>query len=325
MRIVLVDPSRTVQKIVERLLLAQGHDVRSFSNEWGALEHVRRDTAVDAVICSGELESMSGLGMCSEIREIAGDKRFIYVLLMSSNFGAQQLIDALDSGADDFVRKPPVPEELYARLRAAERVIGMQRELMRLATTDPLTGLLNRRAFFEQAQECCSSRLANVSSIMLDIDHFKSINDTYGHAAGDDTIRRVADVVTTHSKFAGRLGGEELAILLEDTSLAAAVEVAELIRSRIQQLRVRAPDGIITLTASLGVSERRPGETIDELLKRADLALYAAKQTGRNRVVAADSATFISTAGARTSRIRGASRLRETRSHVNTSECQMAR
>ena len=159
---------------------------------------------------------MSGLELCWETRVLAGRDRPIYVILMSSSIDKSLLGEALDSGADDFISKPPVADELYARLRAAERFGSMQRELVRLASVDPLTGLHNRRVFFELAeaaralQECGA-----LTAIMLDIDHFKRVNDLYGHDVGDQAIAAVAKTAATEGAMIGRLGGEEFAMLLE--------------------------------------------------------------------------------------------------------------
>jgi PleD family two-component response regulator len=134
---------------------------------------------------------MSGVELCWEARLLASRQRPIYVLMMSTQYDHRSLIEALDSGADDFIGKPPLAEELYARLRAAERILSMQRDLIRLATIDPLTGLSNRRGFFERATEACA-RVAppdgSLSAIILDIDNFKHINDSYGHETGDEAI-----------------------------------------------------------------------------------------------------------------------------------------
>ena len=294
MRIVLVDPSRTVLKCVARLLEARGHDVRGFTDGREALACIAADPAVGAVITSAELISMSGLELCWETRLLTGPHRAIYIILMSSNRDAHNLGEALDSGADDFIGKPPVADELYARLRAAERIATMQGELIRLATTDPLTGLLNRRAFFERAEDACARTARGggpLAAVMLDIDHFKHINDSHGHDTGDVVLRRVA----TEAREAidgcgsvGRLGGEEFAAVIEGLPLAQATAVAEGVRLRIASLRFAVPGGELTLTCSFGVAARAAGEAIDHLLKRADVALYAAKSGGRNRVVTAD-------------------------------------
>jgi diguanylate cyclase (GGDEF)-like protein len=272
---------------VTRLLQARDHEVRPFADGADALACMCEDGDVDAMITSAELGEMSGLELCWETRILAGRDRPIYVILMSSNIDKQKLGEALDSGADDFISKPPVPDELYARLRAAERLGTMQRELVRLASCDPLTGLHNRRVFFERA-ECASQRCPMVTAIMLDIDHFKRINDVFGHDIGDQAIAAVAQVIATEGAVTGRLGGEEFALLLEGRTIEEGVVIAERLRTQTSALRFETAHGIMTLSCSFGVSERKHGENIDDLLKRADVALYAAKTGGRNRVVAAD-------------------------------------
>src|SRR5688500_7239897 len=154
MRILLVDPSRTALKFVTRLLEAAEHEVRSFTDELQALDCLAQDPQIDALLTSVELgDTMSGLELCWRARLVAGDRRPLYIIVMSSNYERGQLVEALDSGADDFIGKPPAADELYARLRTAARVVGMQRDLIRLASTDPLTGAFNRRAFFRAAGE----------------------------------------------------------------------------------------------------------------------------------------------------------------------------
>jgi two-component system, cell cycle response regulator len=290
MRVVLVDPSRTVLKFVARLLEARGDEVRPFTDGRVALAYVKDDPSVDALITSAEPLSISGLELCWETRLLAGERRAIYVILMSSNQERRNLIEALDSGADDFIGKPPVAEELYARLRAAERLASMHRDLMQLASLDSLTGIFNRRAFFERAEETLAQvpAIGTFSAIMLDIDHFKRINDVHGHPMGDRAIRDVASVIAGTGEIVGRLGGEEFAVLLPGRNLAAGAEIAERLRGEMAALRLNADDQIITLTCSLGVSEWHAGESVDDMLRRADMALYTAKRSGRDQVVRAD-------------------------------------
>ncbi|MBZ0148529.1 MAG: diguanylate cyclase [Pseudorhodoplanes sp.] len=292
MRIVLVDSSRTVLKAVQRMLAVRGHDVIPFTDGHAALAHIKADSEVAAVITSAELASMTGIEMCWETRLIASTHRPIYIMLMSSNYDRAHLAEALDMGADDFIGKPPVAEELYARLRSAERFNAMQSELIRLATTDPLTGVRNRRAFFDWAQAACARARdgAPLSAVIFDIDHFKKINDSYGHDVGDIALRGVTSAAAEGSGILARLGGEEFAILLDQTLLAQAVARAEALRQRIAALRFDTVRGAMSLTCSFGVAEWQPGDTIDSLLKRADGALYAAKRDGRNRVVTANAA-----------------------------------
>jgi two-component system cell cycle response regulator len=286
MRIVVVDPSRTVLKIVARLLEAGNHEVYPFIDGPAALEHIKSDPDIDALITSVELGSMSGPELCWNVRLLSNNRQPIYIVLMSANYEHRKLIEALDNGADDFIGKPPATEELYARLRAAERLRAMQRELVRMATTDPLSGLLNRRAFFERAQEACASVDGSLAAIMFDVDHFKQINDNFGHGIGDDVIRSIATEVMFEQGIAGRLGGEEFAIVLPENTLAHATEVAERLRVKFADLFLATVEKPVRFTCSFGVSQWRSGESIDELLKRADLALYSAKHAGRNCVVA---------------------------------------
>src|SRR5579863_900733 len=153
---------------------------------------------------------------------------------------------------------------------------------------DPLTGLFNRRAFFERAHQAivrarASSRPA---AILFDMDHFKRINDTYGHDVGDRVLRDISREAASDRMIVGRLGGEEFAILLEESNLEAGFALAEELRSRMAALTFDTDRGRLTVTCSFGVAEWDQGENIDQLLKRADAALYEAKAEGRNRVVA---------------------------------------
>jgi two-component system cell cycle response regulator len=310
MRVVLVDPSRTVLKCVTRAIEAQRHDVHPFTDSTEALQYIKLNHCVDVLITSAQLASMSGRELCSEVRRVASCRRPIYILLMSSSDELSNLIEALNSGADDFISKPPITEELYARLRAANRIVSMQRELIGLATTDFLTGLLNRRAFFENANEVCRrAEMGGVlSTIMLDIDHFKRINDVYGHSGGDEALRAIARVVSKEGKIVGRLGGEEFAILLEGAPLSRAVEIAEGLRLGLEELEILIGQQKISLTCSFGVSQWQIDDSIDILLGRADVALYKAKTNGRNRVVAGECMLNVAGYDRSKSAVRSASR-----------------
>lgn len=290
MHVALVDPSRTVLKYVTGLLQARQHEVTPFTDGRDALEFLQTNLAVSAVITSAELGPMAGVDLCAQARSLASTRRPLYIILMSSTDDRNYLIKALDSGADDFMGKPPVPEELYARLRAAERLITTQTDLLRLATTDSLTSLLNRRAFFERAELSLARAQAgaSLSAILCDIDHFKRINDLYGHAVGDAALRAVTAVIADATANAGRLGGEEFAVLVEDAGLEQAAALAEQLRRGVEKRNFGGNGETLSLTCSFGVSEWRPSDSIDALLRRADAGLYAAKSGGRNRVIATD-------------------------------------
>ncbi len=295
MHIVVADQNRIVLKAVSRLLESAGHVVSTYAGGREALDFIRSSPDVSALITSGELASMSGLELCWETRLLTDRDRAIYVILMSSNSEQKHIINALDSGADEFIQKPPAAEELYARLRSAERQLRMQRELIRLAMVDSLTGVYNRRAFFEKAERFSTAAPAGAvgsAAIMFDVDHFKRVNDTFGHDVGDQVLRAIGHEAWRQAAIVGRLGGEEFAILIEAATLDAAMAHAERLRGVLAALSFDTAQGEMSITCSFGVAERQPGEAVDHLLKRADIALYEAKNGGRNRVVAAPPADF---------------------------------
>jgi diguanylate cyclase (GGDEF)-like protein len=310
MQTIVVDPSRTVLKIVGGLLESAGHRAHMFTDGREALDCLRANHDIEAMITSVELPSISGIELCRMARTIASSHRPIYIMVMSSSREQARLVKALEGGADDYIGKPPATEELFARLRAAERLGSMQRDLVRLATTDPLTGLLNRRAFFERAEEACAQLVSGrkLSALMFDVDHFKRINDNYGHGVGDEVIRAVADEAMLTSEIAGRLGGEEFALLLKEKSVPEALEVAERLRARIASLALSTHGHEVKFTCSFGVEEWEYGDTIDDLLRRADLALYQAKAGGRNRVIGYDPALGVAGGAKRTGTIRAIDR-----------------
>jgi two-component system, cell cycle response regulator len=288
MLIALVEPSRVGRIIMTSLLEKQGHVVVPFGDGGEALECIRRDAAIEVVVTSLEAPTVSGLELCWHARTLASKGRPLYVIAMSSSYDNDRLAIALDSGADDFISKPPSEQELTARLRAAERLLLVQQKLVRMAMLDPLTNLLNRRAFLDSATPAlvlAEKLSAPLSLLMIDIDHFKRVNDTYGHHAGDEVIRKLAARLGEISTISGRLGGEEFAVVLEMTSEQEAVAIAEALRLEVAGWRFTQDEYGLSITTSIGVAQHKADEAIPDLLKRADVALYTAKNAGRNRVV----------------------------------------
>ena len=285
MHVALIDPSRVVLKIVTEMLTAGGHTVVAFTDSGKALAHVEADPTGTCVLTSLEVQPICGLELCWSLRALASDRRPLTILVMSAAREERSLSEVLDSGADDFLAKPPSVQELYGRLRSAERVLKLQHSLIQQADTDHLTGLLNRGALMRRAGDALANASAGapLTLLQIDIDHFKGINDRYGHDVGDVVIRCVARTLRETGAIAGRLGGEEFAVLMPGHGLAGAAVVAHRIRRQCAATTVpRQPD--LRFTASIGLAEWTPGDTIDTLLKRADLALYAAKRAGRDRV-----------------------------------------
>jgi diguanylate cyclase (GGDEF)-like protein len=165
----------------------------------------------------------------------------------------------------------------------------MQNALIELATTDVLTGLLNRRAFVERLEDQIKdgSIKGRISVLIVDLDQFKSINDTFGHEVGDRVLKATSTELKALNLSAGRLGGEEFAVLMK-ASLDDAKEAAEHLRKSISNIIVPADTEAIKITCSIGVTEWVSGDTVDSILRRADIALYEAKRSGRNCVIAAD-------------------------------------
>jgi two-component system, cell cycle response regulator len=319
MRIVLVDASRMVLRIIAAQLQARGHAVEMTTDGLEALALIRNNTDVDVVITSVELPSLSGLELCWEARLVSAEQqRPLHIIMMSSNTDDAKLSEALDTGADDFIRKPPSANALYARLRSAARSLRNERELIRLADIDPLTELLNRRAFFERAKHAIerASSVAPLSAIMLDIDRFKQVNDCHGHDVGDQVIRAVAREISRVSHLVGRLGGEEFAVVLADEAVANDRAIANAVRISCSELSFEGKDGPFAISCSFGVARWQSGMTIDRLLKRADLSLYEAKRLGRNRVVCDDASVIESARPQQQSSVRSARPARPDGSRV---------
>jgi two-component system cell cycle response regulator len=285
MHAAVVDPSRVVLKIMMQLLAEQG-TVSGFVDSDSALQCIKNDPTVDVLITSLEVQPMSGLELCWETRLAISAERPLYIIVMSSLGDERKLAEALDCGADDLIAKPVKRIELLARLRMAGRLKSAQLDLVRLTETDPLTGLLNRRAFFDRLTKLLKNpdNAVPVSAIMLDIDQFKRINDIYGHQVGDAVIKRIAIEVDKVAGDVGRLGGEEFAIVLKGYDENRAYSLADNLRQSCANIQFIGNGEPFHVTCSFGVSEWSGIDASDDLLKQADVALYQAKASGRNCV-----------------------------------------
>lgn len=286
MHVIIVDPSRVVQHKLALELEAAGCLVDCFSSSDLALQFVAQTRSVDVVLTSLELEPNSGLELCWRLRTVVGEKRPLHIIVMSSNSSERALAEALDCGADDFTLKPVRSEELTARLRAANRIITMQRQLIALAETDELTGVMNRRAFLslmeEKRQEL--DETDDLTVCLLDIDRFKNVNDTHGHDIGDIVIKTVAQLAEEEAPIVARLGGEEFALAFPVLNEAEAHDWCETIRKAIADHPYDGTNGTFNVTCSIGMSCWAAKEPLGAALKRADIALMNAKRGGRNQV-----------------------------------------
>lgn len=257
---------------------------------------------VDVVLCDLEMPGMDGLELLA-LMNAEGRLREIPVILLTGNESHAEKIRCLGEGASDYVTKPFHAGELVARLRVQLKIKTLQdslresnRQLARLSTTDPLTGLANRRSFMERLQAALlqSQRTGMpLGLIMIDLDHFKMVNDTYGHPGGDQVLCEVAALLSRQMRpydLAARFGGEEFAIILPETDLPGSYGVAERLREEVARHLFAAPAARARVTASLGVATL-PGvgsATAESLIRLADDALYQAKDQGRNCVVTAE-------------------------------------
>jgi two-component system, cell cycle response regulator len=290
MHAAVVDPSRVVLKLVAELLAERGERTTDFTDSAAALRAIRSDPTIDLLITSLEVQPLTGLELCWEARLSMPAQRPFYIIVMSSASDDHKLSEALDCGADDLISKPLRSLELHARLRMASRLKEAHLRLVRLAETDPLTGLLNRRAFFERLNGMLAiPELAPLlTAVLCDIDHFKKVNDTYGHDVGDIVLKRIATEVSCVAEMCGRLGGEEFAFILRGSTPVKSFHMADALRKRCEVIRfTEAGDPPFQVTCSFGLSGGQEGDTADDVLKRADIALYQAKAGGRNRVQAA--------------------------------------
>jgi two-component system, cell cycle response regulator len=247
---------------------------------------------------------MDGVTLCRRARQ-ANLNGYLYILLLTSHGLTADIVAGLDAGADDYLKKPADEAELLARLKAGRRIINLERSLREaqtqlalLASTDPLLETYNRRHLMVELPRELerARRYGRALSVMVaDLDHFKHVNDVYGHHIGDAVLvefSRVARSCIRRSDWIARSGGEEFVIVLPETPLENALLTAEKVRVACESSPIQAGTAAIRLTASFGVAAMNPAEdparAVTELLRQADTALYRSKHAGRNRVSAAD-------------------------------------
>ncbi|HEY0158619.1 MAG TPA: diguanylate cyclase [Thermoanaerobaculia bacterium] len=288
--IILVEDDANVSHLISRQLTRAGYAVKDVGTIAAARELVGR-CEWDLAVLDRNLPDGDGLELCRELRLACPHGYIVMVTGVDSDAGK---LEGFAHGADDYVTKPFVIDELLARIRAGVRIVHLQKALMEsnrqleeLSLTDGLTGIRNRRAFDERLHEAFehAKRYERpLSLVVLDVDLFKQINDNHGHDAGDSVLRGVAHLVTSCTRatdFVARIGGEEFAVVLPETPLFEAMQFAEKIRSRIAVTPVAG----LHLTVSLGVANALHSRVRNtaELFHAADQALYRAKANGRNR------------------------------------------
>lgn len=296
MRVLAAEDNPVFQSMLRSMLTKWGYEAviaHSGTEAWRILE---AEDAPRLAVLDWMMPGMDGVEICRRIRS-SNREPYIYILLLTARTESQDLIDGMNAGADDYLTKPFNSHELRVRLHAGRRILDLQEELLKArealrdqATHDGLTGLLNRTSILEKLDdELARAARARtpVSAIMVDLDRFKSINDTYGHLAGDTVLREAAHRMKSTARrydSVGRYGGEEFLIVLPGCDAPDAAVQAERMRAAIGATPLLAPSPPVLVTASLGVactSHCAP----EALVREADFALYEAKAEGRNRVV----------------------------------------
>ena len=292
MNILIAEDQPASALLLRRLLERLGHEVCVAGDgiqAWRAIESTR----FPIIISDWVMPGLDGLDLCRLVRA-ESHWSYSYLILLTSKQGREERLEGLRAGADDFLVKPPHADELAVRLEIARRILNVQDELERrnrsladLAHSDELTGVPNRRRFREMLEVdfkgTTEGRLP-LSLVMIDVDRFKSYNDTFGHPSGDDLLKQFAAIVRDEVRKVGELtryGGEEFAALLPNTNRQAALALAESVRIRVASTHwpLRA------ITASFGVATTGPGtDRPDLLVGQADQALYRSKRNGRNQV-----------------------------------------
>lgn len=300
MKILLVEDSATLRYAISRYITEVGHEAILAQDGEEAM-HIVDETAVDMIIMDVEMPGLDGFETTALIREMLGD-HWVPIIFVTGKSEEGDFKDGIEAGGDDYLIKPVSRVILKAKIRAMERIIDMRnqlnkanRELTELSERDSLTRLYNRRTFENRTAEYWRQAIRSrdpISILLLDIDHFKAYNDYYGHLAGDDCIRRVAQAIAECASRPGdivaRYGGEEFIVLLTNTPESGARHVAEQIRQAILSLAIEHSESSASeyVTISVGgatLVNTQNGEP-KALIHAADQALYRSKDNGRNCV-----------------------------------------
>jgi diguanylate cyclase (GGDEF)-like protein len=297
--IAIVDDDAAIRRLVKFYLMRAGYD----TIECTTGEEARQMLATsdwDLAILDRRLPDMDGVVLAHELRS---NRNLVarYVIMLTGEDDQEAKVEGLELGADDYITKPFQYAELLARIRAGKRIVDLQKELFEankrlelLSITDGLTRLYNHRYFQDELARAFeeSARYERPLSLaIIDIDFFKKVNDTYGHAVGDEVLKCVSHLFRDSVRatdLVARYGGEEFAVMMPETELDDAITFAEKIRSMVESTTADTQAGPLKVTVSIGVSAvpRTKARSAKELVIHADKALYRAKKAGRNRVEA---------------------------------------
>ena len=292
MKILLVEDSYIERQRIGGYLTDWGLEFLAVGSGTEAVKLLEGPEPPDMALLDWMLPGLDGIDVCRRIRTNGERARYIYTVMLTAKNRKQDLLLAMEAGADDYLAKPVDPSELRARIMAGKRILELQQSLRFAATHDFLTNLLNRseilaaleREFSRSGREGTAATV-----IMADIDHFKRINDSLGHAAGDKVLKEVARRLKSDLRpydVVGRYGGEEFLIILPGCELTTGARRADEIRNLVTKDPIFTPFGTVSATVSVGVTvtSRDRDHSVSDVLHEADVSMYAAKKNGRNRV-----------------------------------------
>lgn len=301
--VLVVDDDHLVLQHLKTVIAADGYMVLTASSGAEALEKLGQ-SQISIVVTDLNMPEMDGLDLCRRIRA-RPSQSYVYVFLLTVRDDEKDVLAGFEAGADDYLSKRSSAVLFTARLRTAKRVLALEYSLRdalekkrQLVMSDPLTGVYNLRYLVRHVSRELkrSERFGgSLSLLLLDIDRFKDINDTCGHAVGDFVLKKLTGRITQclrrETDWCARLGGDEFVVVLEGSKIAEAKVCAEKLRRATELMCVDTPRGSLRITISIGVSSfeggsKRDRETVQSLLERADTNLYASKARGRNRVTA---------------------------------------
>lgn len=298
MRILIAEDDPVSRRLLEAKLARWGYDVVTTHDGDEAWEALQAEGSPRLAVLDWMMPGMDGVEICRRVRKKA-EEPYTYIILLTALHRDEDLVTGMEAGADDYITKPFKANELKVRLRAGRRIIELQDELIEArealrekASRDQLTGLLNHAEILSILSgqiDRAKREGGNISILMADLDHFKKVNDTYGHMAGDAVLRqasrRMRSMIRAYD-YIGRYGGEEFLVVLPGCNEEQACHFAERLRQSVGDEKMDIPEGMIPVTISLGVAtlcKENPSDA-DSLVQAADLALYRAKENGRNRV-----------------------------------------
>lgn len=296
MKILIAEDDVTSRNILRAILIRWGYEVIVTCNGVEAWDVLRQQEAPKIAVLDWMMPGLDGVEVCRKVRTLENDDP-PYLILLTIRDDKADIVEGLSGGANDYISKPYDIKELQARIEVGKRVIELQdrlhsamEDLSRQAMTDPLTMAPNRRAILENLKiEMARAMRENMSLwiSILDIDHFKEVNDQFGHLAGDAVIRdcvgRIQGVIRPYD-FVGRWGGDEFLIIIPTTSAVTPPAVFERIRTAIADEEFHAEGTTMCITVSQGIAVLDSNDNMDDFIRKADEALYRVKEGGRNRV-----------------------------------------